>query len=301
MKVSSVARALACSTILVSTSAFADDQFSLELEAGTFYDSQLVVDEIDTQVDAGDLAFRLGADAEFEAIDTDAFELEFGYSFGQTLYTDSDEFDLQSHTASVDLGTRVIGPRVGARYAFSHYRLGGDALFDMHSITPSISGFVADELYARAYYQYADKDFSTLDERDATANQLGASIFKFYNDNAGFFSVAGRWEDEDAFDPALDYDGFVIGADWRIPLAGGRGGTRLQLGVDYRDRDYKAVTPSINEIRTEERLRGEAELTVPVTESLSIETGYRYTNRNSNLPSADYNEHRLSAGVLFEL
>ncbi|TWJ09792.1 outer membrane beta-barrel protein [Altererythrobacter ishigakiensis] len=301
MKNKYLLRALVGTVILVPYSASANDQWSVEIEAGAFYDSQLVVDEIDTQEDSGDIGFRLGADVEFEAVNTDAFDLEFGYDFGQTLYADNDEFDLQSHVADVNASTRIAGARVGARYAFSHFRLGGDSLFDMHTITPSVSGFVADGLFARAFYTYNDKNFATFDGRDATGNQVGASVFKFFSDNAGFISVSGRWEEEDAMAAEFDYDGFVVGADLRIPIAGGRGGTRVQFGVDYRDRDYKAVTPSINEVRTEDRFRGEVELTVPVNERLRLEAGYRYTDRNSNLPSADYKEHRVSAGMLFEL
>lgn len=300
MKNSILKASLFSATAFASTGAAAQD-VSLELEAGAFYDSQLVVDEIDLEQTNGDFGFRLGADLEVEAIDTDAFELEFGYDFGQTIYTDFDEFNLQSHTADVSAATRVAGARLGVRYAFSHYRLDGDALFNMHSVTPSVSGFIADGVFARGYYRYADKDFDTRNERDATGHQVGASVFKFFDDNAGFVSLSGRWETEDAVDPALDYDGFALGADVRLPIAGGRDGPHVQLGVDYRNRDYEAITPSINEIRTEDRFRGEAELTVPISEQFRIETGYRYTNRNSNLPSADYNEHRLSAGVVFEL
>ncbi|MCJ7420520.1 hypothetical protein [Sphingomicrobium astaxanthinifaciens] len=301
MRISGVARFLACATLLAPASALAQDDFSLKLEAGAVYDSQLVVDEIDLEQADGDVAFRLGADLEYQPVDTDAFELEFGYDFGQSIYLDFDEFNLQSHVADVNASTRIAGARLGARYAFSHYRLGGDALFDMQSIAPSISGFVADGVFARAFYTYNDKDFSVLDGRDATGNQLGASVFKFFNNNAGFVSVSGRWEEEDAVDPAFDYDGFVVGADLKLPIAGGRDGPHVQFGIDYRDRDYKAITPSIGEIRTEDRFRGEVELSVPVGAGLSAEIGYRYTNRSSNLPSADYTENRLSAGMVLEL
>ncbi|KWV95499.1 outer membrane beta-barrel protein [Erythrobacter sp. AP23] len=301
MKKFTVARLLVCSTFFVPASAIAQDGFSLELEAGTIYDSQLVVDEIDVEQAEGDVAFRFGADVEYQPVDTDSFELEFGYDFGQSVYLDFDEFNLQSHVADVNASTRIGGARVGARYAFSHFRLGGDGLFDMHTVTPSVSGFVADGLFARAFYTYNDKDFATLDGRDATGNQVGASLFKFFADNAGFVSISGRWEDEDTVDPQFDYSGFVVGADLRVPIAGGRDGPRLQFGVDYRDRDYDSITPSIGEIRTEDRFRGDVELTVPISERFSVEVGYRYTDRNSNLPSADYTENRLNAGILFEL
>lgn len=274
---------------------------SLEVEVGGFYDSQLVVDEIDIQQSDGDLGFKLGANVELEAINTDAFELELGYDFGQTIYAEFDQFNLQSHVADVNTSARIGGARFGVRYAFSHYRLDGEPLFDMHSITPSVAGFVADEVYARAYYSYMDKDFSTRDGRDATGNQIGASVFKFFSNSAGFVSVSGRWEGEDATDTQFDYDGFALGADLRLPLAGTRDGPRVQFGVDYRDRNYQAITLLINEVRTEDRIRGKAELTWPLNDTLRLETDYRYTDRNSNLPSADYQEHRVSAGLVFQL
>lgn len=299
--ISATARLLACSAILVPTGAYAQDDFSVELEAGAFYDSQLVVDEIDLEQADGDVAFRLAADFEYQAIDTDAFDLEVGYDFGQSVYLDFDDFNLQSHVADISASTRVEGVRVGARYAFSHYRLGGDALFNMHTITPSISSFIADGVFARAFYTYNDKDFSAFDGRDASGNQVGASVFKFFNNNAGFVSLSGRWEDEDAVDPAFDYDGFVVGADLKIPFQNDRNGPFVQFGIDYRDRDYKAITPSIGEIRTEDRFRGEAELSIPIFNGFNAELGYRFTDRSSNLPSADYIENRVSAGMVWEL
>lgn len=292
---------MAGTAMALPAAAHAKDTWSLELEAEGFYDSQLVVEEVDLEEAQDDFGIKLGADVEFQAIDKKAFELELGYDFGQTLYAEFDEFNLQSHVAHVAAATRLGGAKLGARYAFSHYRLDGDALFDMHSITPSVAGFVADQLYARGYYTYLDKDFSQRDGRDATGHQVGGSLFKFFDGNASYVSLNGRWEQEDAFDPAFDYDGFSIGADARLSLNGERSGPYVQAGVDYRDRDYDAITPSIGEVRTEDRLRGKAAFVYPLNDKLRVETGYRYTDRNSNLPSANYVEHRASAGVAFEL
>ncbi|MCJ7421263.1 hypothetical protein [Sphingomicrobium astaxanthinifaciens] len=289
-----------CAAFLLPAAAQADP-FSLEVEAKGFYDSELVVEDVDLTNADGSVGFRIGADAEVTAVDSDALELEFGYDFGQTAYLDADQFDLQSHVGDVSLATTLGGAKLGLRGAYGHYRLDGEGLFDQFSLTPSVSGFIADGFYGRAFYTYADKDYDLRDERDSTGNQFGGSIFRFFSDNAGYFALNARIENEDAADPAFSFDGFVVGTRARLPLDGKRGGLRLELGAQYRDRSYEAITPSIGAIREEDRLRGQAELIVPLGKGLRVETGYRITDRNSNLPSADYLEHRVSGGIVWEL
>lgn len=299
MTVKVLSRCLCAAIVCIPTTAFAQE-VSLELEAGTFYDSQLVVEDVDLQQSEGDFGFRLGADLEVTAVDTESVDLELGYRFGQTLYSDFSQFDLQSHVGDVRVTTRVAGARLGLRYAYSDFNLGGDGLLSSHTLTPSVSGFVSDGLYVRGFYTYSDKDFDTSDGRDAELHQLGLSAFKFYADNAGFFSLRGHYEEEEAFDPQFSFDGFNLTAEVRVPL-GTRDDPHFDVSASYRSRDYDGITPSIGEPRDEDRLRGEVEFVFPLNERFWLEADYRYTDRSSNLPTADYVEHRFGLSAFFEL
>jgi hypothetical protein len=193
---------------------------------------------------------------------------------------------------STDLG----GVSLGLDYSYSFVRLDNDAFLDLQLLTPSVSGFIGDRTYARAYYQYQDKNFDVLDGRDAETHAGGARVFYFFMDSRAFFSVNGEYESEDAVDPQFDFDGFLLGADLNLPVPVVPG-AEANFGFSYRERDYDSITPSIGEVREEDRSRFEAGLEVPIVGGLSLVAEYEYTDRNSNLPIADYNEH-VGRGLL---
>lgn len=287
------------SAVFCTSPAIAQD-ISGEVGIAGLYDSHLTNDDIDVESDEGDFGARLDAEIEVQLVDTDRFEFGVGYDFGQTLYADRTDFNLQTHRLGADVGVRAGGVKFGLGYDFMHIRLGGNALFDRQTITPTISGFVSDGVYARAYYTYLDKDFDVTPGRDATGHEVGASLFRFFDGNRGFVSVRGSVESENAVDPAYDFDGFLVGVGSAIPLTAAKDGPRARLGLNYRERNYDAITPSIGAIREEQRWRAEAGLEVPIKGGLRGEAEYRYTDRSSNLPSADYTEHRITTGLVYE-
>ncbi|GGJ50545.1 outer membrane beta-barrel protein [Sphingopyxis bauzanensis] len=286
--------------VVTATPAMAQD-VSLEIEVGALYDSHLTFEEADAEQQQGDVGARLRADVKVVPVDTKSFELDFRYTFDQTLYADFDEFDIQSHRLGTGVQTRIGGARLSLDYDFRHIRLGGDALYDEHSVTPSLAGFVAKDVYARAFYKYSDKNFDILERRDADGHTVGTSVMRFFSGRRGFVSGSVQYETQDAADPALDFEGYQLGVNARVPLSSARLGPRAKFGYSYRDRDYDNVTPSLGERRTETRSRFDAGLELPLNRQFRLEGDYRYTNRNSNFAPSDYNEHRVAVSVVFEL
>lgn len=275
----------------------ADGDFSLEASAGVRYDSNISVEEADILVGAEDVAAVFDVATSYE-LETSAGSLELGYAFGQRLYDDFDQFDLQSHSFSAGAQTRLAGARLGLDYSYNILRLGGDPFLDLQLISPSIAGFVAPKTYVRGYYQYMKKDFETLSNRDADRHSAGASLFRFFMNNDAYVSVGGRYETEDANAPEFDFDGFLLDANLKLPLPGIQDG-EVQFGYDYRERDYNSLNPSIGERRQENRSRFEAEAEIPIVGGLALHTGYQYTDRNSNFPSSDYNEHLVTGALSY--
>ena len=294
------AMTIAATGLVMPGTAAAQDRLSGEFGVSGLYDSHLSNDDVDASLEKGDFGARLDAEIKFQLVDKKQFELSAEYDFGQTLYFKYDEFNLQTHRFGADASTRIGGLRLGLGYDYMHVRLGGDALFNRQTVTPTLAGYVADRTFLRAYYTYLDKNFETQNGRDASGHEVGASLFRFFDDNAGFVSVRGSYETENAADPAYDFGGFLVGASSRIPLGDKKGGPKLRLGVNYRERNYDSITPSINEIRHETRWRGEASVEVPIKGGLRAEAEYRYTDRNSNFPASDYQEHRVQTGLFFE-
>lgn len=269
-----------------------DKPFSLALTAGAEYDSHLSVEAIDLERGVGDTAAVFAAQAEYKPLQGRAGEVALGYDFDQSLYSEHDDFDTQSHRLTAGGALRLGKARLGADYGFHHVRLDGDHLLDMHTISPSISGFVADKLLARTYYSYFDKDFADFDSRNAEAHSAGIAVNRFFMDSRGYVSLGVRYDTENAVDPALDYDGYLLSANLQLPLGLRDGRGRVNFGYTYRNRDYDNLTPSIDERRAEKRSVFRARSEVPLAGKLGLELEYRYTDRSSNFPSADYNEHK---------
>lgn len=292
---------IAAATALAAQPALSNDNpFSLELSVGGEYDSNIAVPQADLLAAEGDFAGIFGARFGFEPISGKKGGVRFGYSFDQSLYTDLDQFNMQTHAISGG-GNRKFGKaNVGANYTFYHIRLGGDALLDMHVIAPSVSGFVTKKFYARAYYNYFDKNFSTLTNRDASAHNAGISVNRFFANPKGYISVGARFDTENAVDPELDFDGYQLTGNLQLPVSALNDDARVNFGVSYRERDYDAVTASIGAIRTEERYRFRSLFETPLTDHLEVQFQYRYTDRDSNFLAANYIEHRATTELTYK-
>lgn len=267
---------------------------SLEVSVGGEYDSNIVVPEADLLAAEGDFAAIFGADAQYKIVDGETGELYVGYRFDQTLYAELDAFNMQTHAGTFGGAVTAGKATFDANYSFYHIRLGGDGLLNMHVISPSVSGFLTSKIYARAYYTYFDKSFSTLTERDAKTHYAGATVFHFFPNPKGYVSLGGRVDTEDAVDPALDFDGFELTGNLQLPVTSLNNEARVNFGVGYRDRDYDNITPLIGAARTEERYRARALFETPLSDHVGWQVQYRYTDRNSNFPVADYVEHRVT-------
>ncbi|NNC48169.1 MAG: hypothetical protein HKO13_07035 [Sphingomonas sp.] len=281
--------------------ALADDQWEATFKASSFYDSQLVIEEADVSRKAGDLGFRIGANLEYRPIDTDKLDVKVSYDFGQSVYMEFDDFDLQTHRVDASL-TRTFGKiRIGLRADATHIRLADDPFLNLVSASPSISAFLAEEVFVRAHLRVAEKTFSELDRRDASVSQAGINLFRFHEKGRGYLLASAQVEREDAVDPILDFDGISASLAFKHPLNDAAGGPTFKLTSDYRIRDYSAVTQSIGEQRSENRFRLGGELEIGLMDNLRAEFTYRFTDRNSNLASADYTEHRAEAGLVFTI
>ena len=73
----------------------------------------------------------------------------------------------------------------------------------------------------------------------------------------------------------------------------------LKLGWRGETRDYSTITPSIGEVRDDDRNRYQAELKIPLGEHFFIQFEYEYSDYSSNLESADYSQNlaALQLGV----
>jgi opacity protein-like surface antigen len=295
--------ALAAASLSCASAAQAAEArpWSLAVSAGYEYDSNVTVEQTDVNTGVGDSAADLGVDASYRLIGkTDGPQLRASYGFSQSLHATQTAFDIQSHVASLSGSVPVGKATAGLDYSFFHMLLGGRSFLDMHMASPSVSGFVARNLYARASYTYFDKSFApAYANRDAHTHQAGADLYYFFDRARAFVTVGGRYEAENTVDPQLVFRGYVLNADLQLPVEviGRRG--KIKLGYAYRRRDYDNVTVSLGAKRWENRSVFKVAAETPLVGRLSLHALYQYTDRSSNYLAANYTENQVSAGLKY--
>lgn len=284
----------------LSANAADDSPFSISASVGIEYDSNITVQEVDVDTGEGDIAglIDFSANYEFEATSSTSFEV--GYSFSQSLHEDATGFDLQTHLVTANAKQKFDGFDVGLNYLYINTSLGGDSFLEIHKVSPYVAFFAAPSVYVRAAYSYTDKDLETSNERDAETHAVGASVFYFMNHSKTYLMFSYRYDSLDANADRFDYDGHDIKLRYQVKFPFAGRDARFRIGGRYVKRNYDAITPSIGEVRNDERVSLETMIEIPFWEMLNARLKYRYTDATSNLSSADYQESLVSFEIGFE-
>ena len=273
----------------------AESPFSADISIGAEYDSNISVNEIDSNTGADDFSAVIDADFDFEKEFGDGGEINLGYSFSQSLHEEFTSFDIQSHFLSAGLSHDVGEYNLGAAYRFIYVRLDGDDFLQMQQFSPYASRLFGKKLYLRTDYTYSDKDFNNRTDRDATAHAGGVDVYYFIDGTNMYVATGYKYKDEDATDPQFSFHSHNLKARISRKIPMGKRKAKLKLGWRYETRDYLSITPSIAAIRHDDRHRFQAELEIPVTDRIYALVEYEYSNFSSNLPSADYKQSLAAA------
>lgn len=269
--------------------------FSAELTAGAEYDSNVSVSDIDNNTGADDVAAVIDADFEFSPDLGEKTAFDLGYSFSQSLNSEFDAFNLQSHLATADFSREIGGFDIGGAYRFSHARLGGDPFLTMHQAAPYVSRFFGDHVFVRAEYAYTDRNFIGRTDRDGRSNGVSGDVYFFLRGSKTYLSAGCKYEKDNTVDPQFDYTGHGLRArlSHKFPL-----GSRLaqvKLGYRFEDRGYDSITTSIAAVRSDQRHRVNAELELPINDRFFARFEFEHGDFQSNLPSADFRQNVGSA------
>ena len=275
--------------------------FTVELATGVEYDSNVSIIDVDDNTGAEDFAAVFDGEFEFAPDIGENSSFALGYSFSQSLYETFDDFNLQSHLASIDAAHDLGIFEIGGAYRFAHSRLGGSSFLTLNQFSPSFSRFFGDSIYVRGEYTYTDRNFVGRTDRDGKSNAAAGDLYYFMNGASTYVALGYRYEKENTEDPQLDFkgDAFRIRFSQRFP-AGSRDG-HFRVGYRYEIRDYSSITPSIGVLREDKRHRFNAELEVPLGKALFARLNAEYGDFQSNLPAADFDQTGVSArlGVRF--
>jgi len=274
-----------------------DQGFYGEAEVILRYDSDVAVDELDLTSRQSDEALRLGLELGYEGELSERSDFKLGYSFSQTSYEDFSTFDLQTHTVATSLSHDLGGARGGLSYRFIHARLDDSGLLDIHRVTPSLAGFVAPHLYARAELLYRNTNYLGRSDRDSEGYGAGVDLYAFLDGTRRYVALGYDYLDLDATDPQYSYNGHSLRLRFVQRFAFAKGDARLRLGWRYQRRDYRGITPLIGQRRKDNRHRLRAAIELPLNRWLDLTARYSYSDYSSNLPTVDYNQNVADLGL----
>jgi Tfp pilus assembly protein PilF len=273
--------------------------WSLYGSVGAEYDDDVTRSELDVTSGESDMALVVELGGAYALIDRSLWQLEVGYDFYQSLYTEEDDFDLQSHSLSLD-GSRELGPvTAGLGYRLVFSTLDGDDFLEIQALRPSLGMLMLPSWYVDMSLELQDRDFDES-ARDSDRTRLGITNYVFVQ-NRGRLAFGYHMLDEDAEGPEFDYDGYELSLGLKAFLSISDRELELDMVFEYLDRDYDNITPSIGRKRDDRRKT----LRIGVARRLGkvgeVRLDWERTDADSNLPSADYRQNviRLSVGVDF--
>lgn len=261
-------------------------------------DSNVSVIEIDTQTAEGDVAAvtDFGLAWSGDLAENTGFKLS--YDLGVDQFETFDNFNTTTHRFSGELDRSFGEARTGVIGNYVASRLGGDAFINLTRLSPYAQTYLADRQYlVRGSYIYTDKDFVGRVDRDAEVHAVGAELYRFFDGAKQYVLIGVRLTSEDTVADEFDFDATLIraAAVQRFDLFGLS--SRFRVGGRWQARDYQNITPSIGEVREDDRYRAEASVETDITDRFFIRGEIRYNNNVSNLPGADFDETIATIGI----
>lgn len=282
--------------VLIGAISFAHPLFaaapegSIKLEAGTEYDSNLGVIELDQYSTESDWAAILNARFNGRWQANDQLNIKGGYFYLSKHYQDNDNFDLAIQQLFVDTSYDLRVVTLGASYHKADADLASRDFLQLQQTSIYASRLIDNRIFLRAATNYQDKDFPGNAGRNAHNTGLAGDVFVFFNQGTTFISAGITSEEEDAQQAQFNYDALSLRGSINHKFSAWGKNNKVQLGIRLHDRDYSSVTPELETKRNDNHrvatLEWEVSLTPKITATSKIEKG----NYESNLAVADYSE-----------
>lgn len=278
----------------------ADDSannFSAKFQVGIENDSNVSVEELDRDAREGDSLLSLGLNLDYENKINKDSKFSLGYSYSSDSYDEFDQFDLATQFLSANYSHKLEKYTLGgsARYIVSD--LDSEKFLTLGQASFNLSRLLNKTQFFRAEYTYTDKELDSFAGRNSTKHGLAADMYFFLDGSKRYWIVGYKYEDEDADSDELDRSIHSLKARYTQKFRLFNREARGRLKARYQVRDYDAITPSIGEIRDDDRLRLGAELEVNLTDNWFVLVEYEFSDYQSNLPSSDYDQSIIALKI----
>jgi hypothetical protein len=276
------------------TDAKADAIFRFEGKVGAEYNSNVAVLDLDTNTGQGDWALTINGLVEASGQPVDKLTLRGGYEYTLTLHEEFDAFDLALHRGFAEAAYDFDLFTAGVLGNLAQANLDGDEYLTFTQVSPYISRQFGDSLFVRLSYAATDKSFEGRPERDATSDTLAADAYFFLDGTSRYIAIGGKAIEEDANSSELDFSGGSARIRFVQRFDALDREMTFRAGAEYEQRDYDNPTVLIGAPREDKRTGVDLSLEAPVADNVFVEGSYRYGGYQSNLASADYDEHVTS-------
>lgn len=275
---------------LTNTLQAATPKGDIRLEAGTEYDSNLSVAELDQFSRQSDWAALLNArlNGRWEA--TDRLELKTGYSYLSKTYQDNKNFDLAIQQLFADVNYQFDWAKLGASIHHADAELADKDLLTLQQTSVYASRLFNQRVFMRGAVNFQDKDFPGNGERNARNTGFAGDVFVFFNQGATFIATGVTQEQEDASQASFDYDATSLRASINHKFSIWDKNSKIQLGTRYHARDYSDITSAVDSRRADTHRVTNIEWEINLTENLIATSKIERGNYESNFAAADYSE-----------
>lgn len=267
------------------------------LEAGTEYNSNVSVSELESASGESDMAGAVDAALDMNWKPAERVSVDAGYSFTSRRYDDYDAFDLDMHLLYGDISYEMDLFTVGANYYFADAELGGDDFLTLKQNSLYAGKLFDERWYLRAALNFSDKDFDGFGARDADTEGLSLDAFWFFNQGMSSLVFGYAYDDEDTRANQFAYEADTLRTRFTHRFTvNGRDGN-LQVGGRAQFRDYRGITPSLGATRDDKQYVIDARVEVELMPWLAVTGQIERGDYRSRLASADYTENRIGAGL----
>jgi len=277
----------------------ASTEVSADLAFGIEHDSNVAVDEVDRSSNLGDNGRRFGGGIRVDHDFNQNVSGKISYGFNAIDYAEFDRLSRRTNTLGTALSFKLGSLKGGVDYFFTNSRLDNTNFLSYHRLSPSLSGFISKRWFFRGGYVYGDKTLEQRSGRDATSHGLETDAYYFWRGLRRYFNLGYAYKTENSRANRFDFKGHTIKlrAVQRFQL--GANLSTLEGGLRYEQRDYQSITPSIGENRFDDRIKIFVRLDYAMTQRLTWRFYTEYSDYQSNLPSADYDQTVLGTEMRF--
>lgn len=290
-------RVIMLAAALVSTGVAAQDEalsYNGHVELGGEYNSNLNISELERSTGRSDVGILAEAAMSASWQPSARWNVEGGYSFSAGRYDEVDTLDLDMHMLHADASHDFDLLTVGGNYYIADASLGGDGFLKLDQYSLYSGALIGERWYLRGSLNAVDKTFDTLPERDADADGFSLDAFMFFNGGMTSLSVGYDQASEDTRADRFDHDGNTLRTRFTHRLTLLDRDARIRLGYRREGRDYDNLTPSIGVDRDDTRSIADAEMTLGWQRHFDLMGTIERGHYDSNLPSADYDETRIT-------